>query len=331
MELRHLQYFVAVAEELHFARAAQRLNIAQPPLSKQIRQLEQELGVQLLERTTRSVSLTSAGKVFLDEARRALWQVERAATLTRQAQRGEVGELLVGFITSAGYDILPSILQVYHARYPQVDIKPYHMTAAEQFEALEERRLHVGFVRPPLTSDDLELEVLRREPVILALPEGHPLATRASIPRSALATEAFIVAPSGRPSTGERQMRLFEDESFRPRVVQEAPDILTILGLVAAGIGVAVVPATARKLRSRAIVYRPIVGAPMSITALAWRRDEKCPALQGFLEVSRQLVARRDGEEVTISDGEPVDAAPLGDLTQAIGDVVAATTVSYRT
>src|SRR5581483_8041363 len=110
MELRHLRYFVAVAEELHFARAAERLNIAQPPLSKQIRQLEEELGVQLLERTTRSVSLTSAGRVFLEEARRALGQVERATTLARQAQRGEVGELLVGFITSAGYDILPGLL-----------------------------------------------------------------------------------------------------------------------------------------------------------------------------------------------------------------------------
>ncbi len=302
MELRHLRYFVAIAEELHFARAAERLNIAQPPLSKQIRQLEEELGVRLLERTTRSVRLTSAGKVFLEEARRTLWQVERAATLTRQAQRGEVGELLVGFITSAGYDILPGLLQAYHARYPQVEIKPRHLTAAEQFEALEERRLHAGLVRPPVESSSLEYEVLRREPLLLALPEGHRLAVEASVKRGELASEAFIVAAGTRPAARERQLRLFGEEGFRARVVQEAPDILTILGLVAAGVGVALVPATARALRSRAILYRPIAGDPTYVTALAWHRDERAPALQGFLEVARGLMAR---------DGSPPDGAEV--------------------
>ncbi len=309
MELRHLRYFVAVAEELHFARAAERLNIAQPPLSKQIRQLEQELGVQLLERTTRTVSLTGAGKVFLEEARRALWQTERAATLARQAQRGEVGELSVGFITSAGYEILPSILQAYHARYPQVEITPHHLTAAEQFDALEERRLHVGLVRPPVESDDLEFEVLRREPLMLALPEGHRLVQQESVERDELATEAFIVASGTRPVAGERRLRLFGEEGFRARVVQEAPDILTILGLVAAGIGVAVVPAMVRTLRSRAVVYRPIVGAPMSITALAWRRDERAPVLKGFLEVARTLFAHPAATEPSdMSSGSAPEA-----------------------
>jgi DNA-binding transcriptional LysR family regulator len=222
-----------------------------------------------------------------------------------------VGELLVGFITSAGYDILPGLLQAYHARYPQVEIKPYHLTAAEQFEALEERRLHVGLVRPPADRGDLEIEVLRREPLLLALPEGHRLAAQASIERSELASEAFIVATGARQAGRERQLQVFGAEGFRARVVQEAPDILTILGLVAAGIGVALVPATARTLRSRAIVYRPIAGGPMYITALAWRREDRTPTLQGFLDVARGLVARRTG----LAGPEGVDETELPDGT----------------
>jgi DNA-binding transcriptional LysR family regulator len=291
VELRHLRYFVAVAEELHFARAATRLRIAQPPLSKQIRQLEQELGVPLLERTTRSVRLTSAGNVFLQEARRVLTQAEHARSMAMQAQLGAVGELQIGFVTSAGYEILPDVLRAYRGRFPQVQIRPYHMTVAEQLKSLEEHRLHVGIVRRPIESDVLAFEVVRDEPVLLALPVGHPLESCEVVEMKALANESFIAA------SADQRTGMDEATGFRPHVVQETPDIVTILGLVAAGIGVSLVPAAAARLRSSGVLYRPLAGnVPRHITALAWRRDEASPAVARFLEVARGYVHGYDGE-----------------------------------
>ncbi|HTE84856.1 MAG TPA: LysR substrate-binding domain-containing protein [Dehalococcoidia bacterium] len=301
MELRHLRYFVAVGEELHFARAAVRLKLAQPPLSKQIRQLEQELGVRLLERTTRSVSLTSAGKVFLDEARRVLAQAERARSMAMQAQLGAVGELQIGFVTSVGYELLPDMLRAYRARFPRVQIRPYHMTVGEQIKALEERRLHIGVVRRPFESEMLAFEVIRQEPVLLSLPEGHPLAQHEVVEMRELAGESFIAATADqRTSADEALDRVFHETGFRSRVVQEAPDILTILGLVAAGIGVSLVPAAASRLRTSGVVYRPLAGdVPLHVTALAWRRDEGSAAVAGFLEAARAYLRGENELDVT--------------------------------
>jgi DNA-binding transcriptional LysR family regulator len=289
LELRQLHYFVAVAEELHFARAATRLKMAQPPLSKQIRQLEQDLGVSLFERTTRSVSLTNAGKVFLEEARRALIQLDRARSLAIEAEQGAMGELHIGFVTSAGYEILPDLLRAYRARFPQVQIRPQHMTVAEQIKALEERRLHLGVVRRPLESRLLNFEVIREDPVLLALPEGHMLAQHEVVEMHALAQESFISATAEQRTGIEEALdRVFHAAGFRSRVVQEAPDIVTILGLVAAGIGISLVPAAAARLRSSGVVFRPLAGdVPQHVTSLAWRRDERSPAVAGFLDVAK--------------------------------------------
>jgi DNA-binding transcriptional LysR family regulator len=289
MELRQLRYFVAVAEELHFARAAARLKMAQPPLSKQIRQLERDLGVSLFERTTRSVSLTNAGKVFLEEARRALSQVDRARSLAIEADQGSVGELHIGFVTSAGYEILPDLLRAYRARFPQVQIRPQHMSVADQLTALEERRLHLGVVRRPLESRLLNFEVIREDPVLLALPEGHKLAQHKVVEMHALAHESFVAATAEqRTGIDEALERVFHVAGFRSRVVQEAPDIVTILGLVAAGIGISLVPAAASRLRFSGVLFRPLAGdVPQHVTSLAWRHDERSPAVAGFLDVAR--------------------------------------------
>jgi DNA-binding transcriptional LysR family regulator len=177
MELRHLRYFVTVAEELHFGRAATRLAIVQPSLSQQIRQLEDELGFPLLYRTKRYVELTDAGKVFLVEARQVLAQVREAKHTAQRAYRGEVGRLVVGYISSSTYDLLPLMLRVYRERFPAVEVALRELTTQEQLRALEEEYIQVGLLRLPISAPLLHVEVVRREPIVCVLPEEHPLAT----------------------------------------------------------------------------------------------------------------------------------------------------------
>ena len=178
MELRHLRYFVAVAEELHFGRAAIQLSIVQPSLSQQIRQLENELGFPLLYRTKRSVELTDAGKVFLVEAKRVLAQVQEAKRTAQRAYRGEVGRLVVGYISSSTYDLLPMMLRDYRERFPDVEVALRELTTQEQIRALEEDYIQVGLLRLPISAPLIQVEVVRREPIVCVLPEKHPLAAR---------------------------------------------------------------------------------------------------------------------------------------------------------
>ncbi|MBV9229224.1 MAG: LysR family transcriptional regulator, partial [Chloroflexi bacterium] len=193
MELRHLHYFIAVAEELHFGKAAERLQMAQPPLSQQIRQLEDELGVQLFYRTKRHVQLTEAGHVFLQEARQTLIQAEQAIVAARRAGRGELGRLAIGFVGSATSDILPTLIRGFQERYPEVELLLRELTTAQQVRALQDGRIHVGILRPPVHDDTLRIETLFKEPLIVALPERHPLSSQVQLPIEALAREHFIL------------------------------------------------------------------------------------------------------------------------------------------
>ena len=181
IELRHMIYFIAVAEELHFGRAAERLFIAQPPLSQQIQRLEKELGALLFRRTKRSVELTEAGAVFLEEARRTVAQAELAISTARRAQRGEVGRLAIGFVASATYLSLPETLRTYRRNYPEVELSLSELTTAQQVKALLNRQLDVGFVRPPLYTTEIETYILMEEEFVLALPETHALHDRLAI------------------------------------------------------------------------------------------------------------------------------------------------------
>ncbi|HZR98310.1 MAG TPA: LysR family transcriptional regulator [Chloroflexota bacterium] len=289
MELRHLRYFVAVAEELHFGRAAARLHIAQPPLSRQIRQLEAELGVALFDRDHRHVRLTDAGAVFLAQARATLAAAEQAAQAARRAARSEVGQLPVGFIGAASYSVLPRIVQAFRARYPDVELVLHEMTTAEQLQALREGQLRAGLVRPPVAHAALAAATVLREPLVVALPAAHPLAAEARVAVAALATEPWVLFP--RPLAADlydQILALCERAGFRPRLAQEALQMQTVVRLVGAGVGVSLVPRSVEALHSAGVAYRPLRDAVPNVEmAVAWRRDDTSVLLQRFLAVAR--------------------------------------------
>ncbi len=292
MELRHLRYFVAVAEELHFGRAATRLLIVQPSLSQQIRQLEDELGFPLLRRTKRSVELTDAGKVFLAAAQHILAQVQEAKRAALRAYRGEVGRLVIGYISSSTYDLLPVILRAYRERFPHVEIVLRELTTPAQVRALEEDEIQVGLLRLPISTPILDVEVVRREPIVCVLPEEHPLAQRERIAVPMLALEPFVL--QSRQQGGGyyvQLMKLCLASGFSPNVVQEVTETHTIVGLVAAGIGVSLVPRSIRNMRSQGIVYRELEGeATMTEIAMAWQRNAHSVIVQNFLTVARETI-----------------------------------------
>lgn len=286
MELRHLRYFVAVAEELHFGRAAERLHMAQPPLSQQIRKLEDELGVQLFQRTQRRVQLTEAGQIFLQGARQMLAQAEQTVAAARRAGRGEIGSLTVGFVGSASYEILPAIMRRFHAWLPDVELILRELTTAQQVRALHEQRIQVGILRPPVASAGLAIKTFLKESLMIALPENHPLAGLPRIALSKLASERFIVFPRRLgPGLYQQIIDLCQQAGFSPQIAQEAIQMQTILGLVASGVGVALIPASAQPLRSDGVVYSEIEAANSFVEmAVAWREDETAPTLHVFLD-----------------------------------------------
>ncbi len=293
MELRHLRYFVTVAEELHFGRAATRLAIVQPSLSQQIQQLEDELGFPLLHRTKRSVELTDAGKVFLVEAKRALAQVQEAKRAAQRAYRGEVGRLVVGYISSSTYDLLPVMLRVYRERFPDVEVGLRELTTHEQIRALEEEYIDVGLLRLPISTPMVSAEVVRREPIVCVLPDGHPLASRERVAVSLLADEPFVLQSSHRGGGYYMQlMKLCLAAGFSPNVVQEVTEMHIIVSLVAAGMGVSLVPLSACNIRSQGVVYRELEGTPaLSEMAVAWLRSSRSALVQNFLTVARETAS----------------------------------------
>jgi DNA-binding transcriptional LysR family regulator len=295
MELRHLRYFLAVAEELHFGRAAARLHVSQPPLSQQIRHLEAELGVALLARTHRRVRLTEAGRAFAGEARVLLERLGHAAQAAQRIARGETGSLAVGFIASATFGVLPRIYRRFRERHPEVALVLSELSTADQVEALRAGTLHVGMARPPLPAEGLVAEPLGEEPLVAALPTRHPLAARATVPLRALGPEPFVLFPrQPRPGWIDVVLDACRSAGFRPAVVQETLELSTAVALVGAGVGVSLVPASASALRLRGVVYRPLQPPVPTTRLLAVRRAEGAPpAALRFLEVAREVVAER--------------------------------------
>ena len=295
MELRHLRYFVTVAEELHFGRAAARLFIAQPPLSQQIQQLERELGVSLFARTSRRVQLTPAGEAFLIEARQILGSVAQAADTAKRAARGETGWLGIGFAASATYDLLPAVLHDFRGLYSQVELSLRERNAAEQAQALGEKTIHVGFARPYAPHPDAMVSAVLREPFLAALPETHTLIEQASLPLSALADQPFISFPElPKPSYAEVVRQACEQAGFTPRVVQEVREMQTAISLVAAGFGIALLPASVQHLHRDGVVYRPLSDpAPRTELAVVSRLDDPSPVLQNFLAIVQAQVSLR--------------------------------------
>lgn len=259
MELRHLRYFIAVAEELHFGRAAERLCISQPPLSQQIQQLERELGFALFHRTQRRVELTEAGRLFLEEARETLAHLEKAAIAGRRVARGEAGWLGIGFVGTATYEFLPRALSRFRERCPDVELALRELVSAKQAQALRDRRIHVGLARPAIQEEGIVSEVVCREPLMVALPEAHPHAASDHVPIEALAEEPFILFPRHpQPSYADSVLAVCARAGFRPNVVQETAEIHTAIGLVAAGLGVTIVPASVQSAHRQGVGLPPV-------------------------------------------------------------------------
>ena len=289
MELRHLRYFVAVAEELHFTRAALRLHLGQPPLSQQIQALEAELGVTLLLRSRRKVALTAAGERFLQRARHILAASNAAVEEARRAARGELGELRVGFTASLSLThFFPGLIYDYRQHYPQVTLALSELSSAEQCKALASEELDVGFIRcvDPEEPPGVQMRLIRRHPLRVAINTRHPLAGRKQLALSELSDEGFIGYPDD-AGTGLTVLlhRLCLAAGFQPKVVQEAREATTQIGLVAAGLGVAVLPSPLECVHIEGVRYLPLsdAGAYLSL-AVATPRTEVSPLLAGFLE-----------------------------------------------
>ncbi|XGV94726.1 MAG: LysR substrate-binding domain-containing protein [Leptolyngbya sp. BL-A-14] len=291
MELRHLHYFIAVAEELHFSRAAERLHISQPPLSQQIRDLEDELGVKLFERTKRQVQLTEAGKAFLERSYLVLDQLEQSIAATQRIGRGEVGQLAIGFVDSAMLTALPEILRTFRAQFPAVDLRLQELTTAQQIQALYDRQIDVGIVRSAISEPGLSVECFLPESLVLALPETHPLSAQAKVSLSTLTNESFILFPAKLgPIFYEQIMDLCQQAGFRPKVAQEAVQMQTIVGLVAAGLGIALVPASMQNFHRSGVIYRPLQEQIPEIGLyLTWRQQDDSPVIKAFLNLTQKM------------------------------------------
>ncbi|KJH70401.1 LysR family transcriptional regulator [Aliterella atlantica] len=299
MELRHLHYFIAVAEELHFSRAAQRLHISQPPLSQQIHDLEEELKVKLFERTKRQVHLTEAGKVFLERSYGVLAQLKQAIEATQQIGRGEVGRLAIGFVDSAMYTLLPEILRVFREQFPVVELRLHELTTQEQIQALHHKQIDIGIVRSAISEPGLSMECLLPESLVLALPETHRLSTQTQLSLSTLADESFILFPAKMgPVFYEQIIHSCQKAGFRPKVAQEAVQMQTIVGLVAAGMGIAIVPASLQNFHRSGVIYRPLQEQiPKTGLYLAWRQHDSSPVISAFLGLVRKTAQRESNRD----------------------------------
>ncbi len=286
MELRQLRYFVAVAEELHFRRAAARLHISQPPLSQQIHQLESEIGCILLARTRRRVELTPAGEAFLHDARLVLGELEGAVATAQRIGSGQTGRLRVNFVGSALLSLVPGAVQRFRIARPNVEIQIRERPTTEQVRAVVAGTVDVGLVRPPFDEQpELRAEVVLRERTVAALPSGHPLTELRRVPLRRLASEPLVLFPrSQAPGFHDLLISSLAATGTNPRVVQYAPEMTTIVGLVAAGMGFSIVPASVSRLGLDGVSYRPVTGAPHSELIAITRADDNSPLVQTFIE-----------------------------------------------
>ncbi|AVY95113.1 MULTISPECIES: LysR family transcriptional regulator [Microvirgula] len=289
MELRQYRYFIAVAEQLHFARAAELLGITPPSLTRQIQDMERELGVSLFHRTKRSVALSAAGEVLLTEARLALLQCDRAEERVRRAGRGESGRIEIGYVASAAYC---SVLQTYLARFrldmPGVELRLHELSMERIPTMLDDGGLDLAFVRPPLDfPDGIDTVTVHRDHFVVVLPDAHPLAKLASIPAARLRHDTFIL-PEQDYGTHEVSRR----GDFMPRLGPRAGGLVAVVTQVSLGVGVAIVPRVlAECLRMPKVVYRELNGEPIpSELALAYRRHEKAPAAMALIRHIRRSV-----------------------------------------
>jgi DNA-binding transcriptional LysR family regulator len=294
MELRHLRYVVTLAETLHFGRAAAKLNLSQPPLSHQVRQLEDELKVQLFHRTKRQVQLTEAGRMFVQEARIILAQAAHASNLASRMTRGQVGQLTVGVAGPADAPIFIRILRAFAAKCPNVHLVVRNLGSMDQAQAINDGRLHVGFVALPIDDAGLATETVLRQPILIALPPEHPLAALERVPLQALAGEPQIMfARHVGPRFFDAVLAACRQAGFSMNIAHEVDNLYTACALVAAGLGVCFVPAGVQDGRTGSIVFRPVVPAlPIDMEiALAYKPQPASELVLQFVEVAKDVVA----------------------------------------
>jgi DNA-binding transcriptional LysR family regulator len=295
MELRHLRYFIAVAEEGHITRAAERLGMQQPPLSRQIQTIERELDVQLFRRKPRGVELTDAGAALLVDARAVLAHLDHAFAATRRTARGEQGRIAVGFTSSAPFHpFVPRVFRAYREGSPLVSMTLEEGGTTELIEDLRQERIDAAFIRTAIANQEgLAIHLLLQEPMVLALPRAHDLArgrVSKALPLKALANETFIIyrRRTG-PGLYDAILSACIATGFNPRIGQEAPRIVSTLNLVAAGLGVSLVPDSLQRMRMDGVAFRQIAGSqPKAPLYLAARRGEPSAAVRKFLDLARQ-------------------------------------------
>ncbi|MCO7124761.1 LysR substrate-binding domain-containing protein [Sporolactobacillus shoreicorticis] len=291
MELRQIKYFVAVSEECHFGRAAHKIGIAQPALSQQIKRLEQELGGALFTRTKRHVAITDAGKVFLTEAKALLTQAERAKKAVGNAFKGNVGELVLEFVESATWKIIPEMLAIYRKLYPNVKVILQPLHTINQVDAIKNGKIQVGILGTPIEDPLLFNYLLRKESYVVALPVHHSLASKTEIFANDLRNEAFVTTLR---ETGtfyyDSMIKVCMDAGFSPRIIQEARDMQTVLALVSSGLGIALIHESARHIRND-VVYKPLIGTCQKAyqMSFAWRKEADSPVVINFLKVIKHL------------------------------------------
>lgn len=311
MELRHLRYFVAVAEELSFRRAAEKLGMAQPPLSAQIRALEQELGLRLFERTTRSVQLTHAGRVFLDEAQAVLQASARAERLAKEAEHGLAGTLRLGIAAPAAGAWLAGILRRFRQQFPGVQLSLFDLTSTEQLRRLRARELDAGLLRPPVLFPELDYKFIQESRQVLALPAGHRLARKRRLQWLDFDQEDMVlIHPSSQHGFYDAFFAQCAKAGAKPRPVQYVNDAQTKMWLISAGFGIAPTTATLAEGRRPGLVFRPLPpGLPLVQLVLVWRRDNSSPALAHFRECF-------PGKGVNHADAISQPTTPQGEVTE---------------
>jgi DNA-binding transcriptional LysR family regulator len=298
IELRHLRYFVAVAEDLHFGHAAKRLHISQPPLSQQIRQLEELVGHALFQRTSRTVKLTAVGAALLERTRRTLLRIEEDLDFVRRVGRGETGSLRVGFIGSGMLTRLPAILGEYRRLYPDVELRLREFYTSSLIEALRDGSVDVAFLRDGGPIEDLCVDSVLEESFVAVVPQHHRLAKHSSIRAAQLKDEPFVFyAKSAGGTAWERTMTLCREDGFEAKIVQEAPHWVTILSLVSAGLGVTIAPECIRKIAGDGTVCLPLAGSHATQIELAYRKEENSPVMREFCRLARLRFAEKTNPE----------------------------------
>lgn len=297
MELRHLRYFDAVASAMSFSRAAERLHMSQPPLSRQIRQLEEELGAELIDRASRPMALTPAGRFFHDQAQQMLQRMAEVERATRRIAQGRRAWFGIGFVPSTLYGALPELIRRMRDGHPDVEVGLQEMMTIEQGEALKAGVIDVGFGRLPLSDPAISCETIAEEPLMVAVPAGHGFAHRSAAGLAELAREPLILYPARpRPSYADQVLAVFRDRGLLPQVVLEANELQTAIGLVSAGVGLSLVPASVQRLHRDDVVYLPLSDAGVrSPVIMNTRKGDRSEGLAAFRALVAAVAARGPG------------------------------------